>query len=580
MKKTITLTLVFLILISTVVAKAAPEIVYDGTSVIVKGDPENANTENPVAILILSPDEDGNERSAAEIEEAGTTEEYNSILEYIGITTLDDEGSFGSEGYKINLGKSLPSGNCAVYINHIGKNELERIGGFYHVNAEELNKLVEKFNKENADYTSLLSEDNLNILSNVGIDKTSYTNLNDKTSFNAYFKGYAPFVETELSKVNNFVNAFNESIALEELKESADALVIFDKYNGVGTGKYWNLSMGEDSDFAGLSENTQNEILQTVKTSPYTCANDVEITFYEQTGFKFLLETCKQKTDVDNFINNYHDVFDLDISLYNDSELTEYDIADIQNAFLEGIDTIKEVGDISSLYTKSLKVIEGEEDEEDEDDTPSRNNTNGGGFGGSKKPPVVEITEDKEVEIRPLKFYDVALTHWAYTYINKLYDRGIVSGKSETEFAPDGYVTKEEFLKILVGTLGLDAKTGSLDFSDVDIDAWYAPYVYTALDNGIVFGKSDGTLGIGDSLTRQDAAVLISRVINHATVGSTEFTDISEASDYSVDAIKEVSNAGFISGYPNGSFMPLKTITRAESCAILYRLLEYREGLN
>ena len=63
MKKTITLALAFLLLFSTFVVSAAPEISYDGTSVIVKGTVENANAENPVAIIIVNPAADGSERT-------------------------------------------------------------------------------------------------------------------------------------------------------------------------------------------------------------------------------------------------------------------------------------------------------------------------------------------------------------------------------------------------------------------------------------------------------------------------------------------------------------------------------------
>lgn len=577
MKKTITLALAFLLLFSTFVVSAAPEISYDGTSVIVKGTVENANAENPVAIIIVNPAADGSERELSEIEGANSTEAYNGILEYVGITTLDDALSFGSEGYKINLKDGLKSGICAVYMSYMGENELVKIDSFKHINADELESLVKSFNSEDADYSLILTDSNLDLLSNIGVDKESYENISEKTAFHGILKTFAPFEEGKpnknMSAVLNFSTSFSEALALQELAESDDTLSALAKYNT----KYWSVDIDEDDDFSLLGSDTKASILTAIKTAvksgKITRGKGIANEFTALTGLAVLKDNVVVKGDAEDFILKYYEVFGLDKDAYLDGGLSDYDRADICSYIIENKDGVLEYDDVLSLYNDALDSLE----EEDEDDSSSNRVSSGGG--GSYRPPVVEVTEESEKEqIKPLSFNDVAITHWAYEYVSRLYNIGVVAGKDEKTFSPDASITKEEFIKLVVSALKLDISKKTSDFADVTVDAWYAPYVTAAVNAGLISGKSDGTFGIGDTLSRQDAAVILSRALASKSDTEVAFADKGDIAPYALDSIAVMNASGIINGYTDGTFKPMNSISRAESCAVLCRLLDKKGG--
>ena len=77
--------------------------------------------------------------------------------------------------------------------------------------------------------------------------------------------------------------------------------------------------------------------------------------------------------------------------------------------------------------------------------------------------------------------------HWAEDVINELADRDIIHGVSDTEFNPDGTVTRAEFLKMALGTVGIaDVPYRSGECLDVTASDWYGGCVQSALDKGLI----------------------------------------------------------------------------------------------
>lgn len=106
-------------------------------------------------------------------------------------------------------------------------------------------------------------------------------------------------------------------------------------------------------------------------------------------------------------------------------------------------------------------------------------------------------------------FSDIA-GHAAQRPIEALAERGIIDGKDVSRFDPDAQMTRAEFAAIVVRALGLPTKTVSA-FSDVPSNRWYAPYVGAAYANGIVSGKDAGRFDPDGTITRQEAAVMVTR---------------------------------------------------------------------
>ena len=94
--------------------------------------------------------------------------------------------------------------------------------------------------------------------------------------------------------------------------------------------------------------------------------------------------------------------------------------------------------------------------------------------------------------------------------IEALAAREIINGMSEKEFQPEGTMTRAQFCTITVKALGLTPKATS-KFKDVAAKAWYAGYVGTANTYGIVNGVSDTEFNPEGTITRQEAAVMVAR---------------------------------------------------------------------
>ena len=176
----------------------------------------------------------------------------------------------------------------------------------------------------------------------------------------------------------------------------------------------------------------------------------------------------------------------------------------------------------------------------------------------------------------PFPFTDVPESRWSYPYIRQLYDAGVVSGTSATTFEPTAVVTRAQFVTMLAGLQGADVSAyTSGRFTDVPANAWYAPYVNWAADNGVVYGVSDTEFAPDDEITRQDMAVMLCRYAEQFGIQlgtgtpAVTFTDEADIAGYALPAVQALQRAGVISGMPDGSFRPRDTATREQACVVL-----------
>ena len=176
----------------------------------------------------------------------------------------------------------------------------------------------------------------------------------------------------------------------------------------------------------------------------------------------------------------------------------------------------------------------------------------------------------------PFPFTDVPESRWSYPYIKELYDAGVVSGTSATTFEPTANVTRAQFVTMLAGLQGADVSAyTSGKFADVPADAWYAPYVNWAAENGVVYGVSDTAFAPDDEISRQDMAAMLYRYAGQFGIQlgtgnpAITFTDEADIADYALPAVEALQRAGVISGMPDGSFRPRDTATREQACVML-----------
>lgn len=168
---------------------------------------------------------------------------------------------------------------------------------------------------------------------------------------------------------------------------------------------------------------------------------------------------------------------------------------------------------------------------------------------------------------------------WGKTYIEALYARGIISGKGEGLFMPNQTITREEFVKLIVEMFDLLDETAVSSFSDVDANAWYAPYVASAEKHGIISGVSATEFGVGASIKRQDMAKIISTLLGEKNVtmqpaDTASLSDYDTIADYAKEHVLAICGLGIVSGDENRCFNPSGYATRQEAAKMLYGMLE------
>ena len=110
----------------------------------------------------------------------------------------------------------------------------------------------------------------------------------------------------------------------------------------------------------------------------------------------------------------------------------------------------------------------------------------------------------------PGKSFDDVSGHANQAAVEAMAARGIINGKSDTQFDPNAEMTRAEFAAIVVRALGLPLTTTD-NFDDVAASSWYAEYVGTAYTYGIVNGVTDTSFAPDGTITRQEAATMVAR---------------------------------------------------------------------
>ncbi len=158
--------------------------------------------------------------------------------------------------------------------------------------------------------------------------------------------------------------------------------------------------------------------------------------------------------------------------------------------------------------------------------------------------------------------------HWAQSQIENLTSHNIISGYPDGAFKPDQTISRAEFAVVLVKAFKLDAKNGE-DFTDTT-DHWAKDYIATASASGIVNGYGDGLFGPNDLITREQMAVMIVRAAKLDTVATGKvFSDADKVSAWAKSSVNTASNYNIISGYPDNSFKPQGSATRAEAVVVI-----------
>ena len=154
---------------------------------------------------------------------------------------------------------------------------------------------------------------------------------------------------------------------------------------------------------------------------------------------------------------------------------------------------------------------------------------------------------------------------------DEVYHKAYMNGYPGGTFGPERTITRAEAAQLLYGLL--DDKTGgySAYFTDVDNGAWYAEAVKVLSSKGIIAG-SNGMFEPDRPVTRAEFAAMAARFAGKDGKGVNVFSDVF-ADEWYYGAVSCAAQNGWISGYPDGTFRPQNSITRAEAVTIVNKML-------
>lgn len=176
-----------------------------------------------------------------------------------------------------------------------------------------------------------------------------------------------------------------------------------------------------------------------------------------------------------------------------------------------------------------------------------------------------------------MNFSDVPANQWYAPAVSYVTQRGLFSGVSDTQFAPSQSMTRGMLVSVLYRFNGT-SHTGTSPFADVSSDAWYGNAVSWAYENNLVSGVSDTSFAPNTPITREQAAVMLARYLKFSGIamesGTPDFHDAASISGYAKESVGAMQKAGLLSGDNAGNFHPDAQITRAEIASIFMRLCQ------
>ena len=490
-------------------------------------------------------------------------EERFDMLVYADETRSADDG-----GWQFSFGFPADSEKHIIRIRSGKESEVEKYSIFAATN-EEFEDAFDKINNAASDNIS----DRLNEC--VGVLGLSYDAFEKLPMKNRTAIALRVLNERNeqpgkvFAEVESLEAVFDKNLAIEYVNtSSADNIEsVLEKYE-----VYFNYKNEKAYKiFTDLSADSQKSVYTNLATADYSSPKEVDAAF--------VVETVRERFAA---LRGYDELYDIlpvcanalgaDISTY--SGLTE------KNKLLACAEILK------NLNAKSItKEVLGQtvnsiaKKYKNSGSSQGGGSGSGSGSGGLSTTPSVSFGVSGSPASDTSMFSDIENVSWARESIEELAKTGVINGKGDKKFAPNDFVTREEFVKMVILAFNVTANDENCSFSDVSDDAWYKEYIAKAAGSGLVNGRGDGTFGVGESITRQDIAVILWNGIKSKaeSKSAAEFIDNDDVSDYAKEAVNAMRYLNIIDGYDDNTFRPNNAATRAEAAKLLYKAVQITE---
>lgn len=498
--------------------------------------------------------------------------DYEADLEGIIAVTADENGSYTAS---FRLPERAASGLKKVFAKPIVGRQSEQTLEFY--SSSDIEQILSNWNdainnKDKAKMENVINDETaLKIILNSPLVPTLRQELleKDKSAVTEKLLQSQP-----ASNVDDVAAAFKDpylNFALNNLSKETAAKLLLEFYDSIDTKKgdvYQNIiSKLSDSEKLTVFENaisqkTANAANGEIVSLAYSCA-----VFGEFSKISYY-------SDVKPFIDTYNtEYFKIDTSIYDK----------VKNTYEVDSKVLTQRSSYTDFETFKAKYELWAKEQYDSENSSNGSTGGTGGGGGGKK--TSSSSGGGGGVINPVKeeiFADLADFDWAKDHIMALYNKGVIDGIGDKKFAPEQTVTREQFVKIASALCTMPEAPSDAGFEDVVSGSWYEKYVNGAKAISLISGKDEKTFGVGENITRQDAAVVLFNALKISKPEAVEgisidelgFADSDSISAYALYAVSVLNKLGVINGDNNGYFNPTANATRAEAAVMINKVLK------
>ena len=392
---------------------------------------------------------------------------------------------------------------------------------------------------------------------------------------------YEEFPCADIEDVSELINVFMTEIKLGELNHISNALDVEKVLND--NNGYYKLDL-TNKYYKQYKNEVHNDFVDYIATNLEQMKKDYEESYVMNAyngaaGYKIVqtvVEDCSKEIGYNKSHFNKNACADMYKKLISNRE----SITDI-TLLCNFIDSYKKSADIGGGGGGSSSGGGGGSSNKPSTNSPS---ISGPGIWGNNSALIDNETlssiQNPEVPAAIKLYNDVENGRWSYDAIQHLSSNGIISGYSDGNFCPQNYISRAEFVKLIVAASGLVSDDGDFGdiFADVKEDDWFYPYVKTAAKYGIALGDNNGKFNPDAQITREEIAVFVFRTcqsvaFDFGTKAEKIIADAEKISDWAYTPVMQLVAAGIVNGYDDGAFLPQNTATREETASLVYRFL-------
>ncbi len=490
---------------------------------------------------------------------------------------LADSFLLGTDGvidYDIILPESLAGGKYVIRIATDG-GYLDK--SFMHTNDSLAPAALAVINSASKDsFLQVLAEQG----PACGLDPDIYDEY--KAQISPILYSYKP--QGGFKSVDSFIKLSNQAIAATLINNGEAVASVLETYGTYLT----ELSENEEIIIDCVAD--YNLLNDTVKTD--LSGRLINTSFADSKGFCRVFRELAIFTQYENALN-WAGIKDVILGTENEKVISNnFDIISPDTEYYDDLKDKDEVfrnmyrdrTEVSSFEDISEFFYEVSEECYDLESESSKKSSGGGGGGGSSSGKISLQTSGVATvtpaiiagENTSVSFSDTT-GHWGEEAISTLVRKNVLSGYADGTFKPDANVTRAEFVTMVVKAFSVNGDE-VIEFTDLTSSSWAFPYVKKAVASGVITGYADGSFKPDEFISREQAAVILHRVLSLKLTlpeGSSDFVDVADISEYALRSVLDLAGKGLIHGVGDKIFMPHGNSTRAMAATMINNAVEF-----